>query len=176
MKYIRRFNEELKTDLVSVDYEKEEMYNEVDYRFNLLGYYFTVTFTKKSLLLKDNEVYFGTKYDDIPEICDFWVREFKTDESDFETLNISSTSPLTIFGAVSKITEDFINEYSPSVIKILHITSSRYRVNLLFMNKLNIDGNYRFTKMENKFDINQPSTLIYKNEFSDYIERFKSDN
>lgn len=171
MKILKTF-EELSIDIPSeIEYEKSVQYNKIEYTFLMYGFEFKVYFKKNYFYVEDSIYKFGNYPDDSDLICDYWTRDFETSENGFDTLNISNTSSLKIFGYVNKITEDFINEYSPSILQILHISQSRYRINKLFLDKLNIKF-YKFIKRENFRFPNNPITLIFKENLYEYIDKY----
>jgi hypothetical protein len=174
MKYLKNYkqlNEEINIDLLHIDNKKEKTPNgDIKYSFKLYDYNFQIIFEKYNFIKEYNEYGYT---DEITEniICDIWTRDFLTIEKDLKNLNISNVSSVKIYGVINKITEDFINEYSPSILSISHTTESRYKINSLFMDKLNING-YKWVKMTNKMLPNNPKTIIYKKEFEEQIKDY----
>jgi hypothetical protein len=120
MRYIKLF-EEINFQPRKKYYTKDEGDSIIVYTFDYDEFTFLVEFNK---------------------INDEWRRDFHTMEKGFESLNLSTKGALDIFSYVTKITEDFINEYLPKRLTINHTTASRFKINWKFINNMNISKDY----------------------------------
>lgn len=180
MNHIKTYNEvkltleEINIELIPIEYKKDISSKKITYSFSIYDFNFSVVFNKY-YFIEEKEMYYFSSYkdDEKIEICDYWTRDFHTSEKDFDTLNISNISAIKIFGIVNKIMNDFINDYNPSILQIMHISESRYKINSLFLDKLDIES-YSFMKIENKKLPNNPRTLIFKENLYNYMKIYKS--
>lgn len=130
MKYLKHFNEELSIDLQPIEYTKTQEFNKVKYNFSLEGYNWYVTFSSS-----DNNK---------------WTRDYDVVEQHYDDAKLSRSNfmqvgknPLKIISAVTYITKQFIEDYSPKCITILHINMNDEYCTINKMNKRSV-LNYRF--------------------------------
>lgn len=160
MKYLKRFNEELTSNLIPCEYELKKQDNLISYLFKFGGYNFILGFSK----------YTGQK----SEECSIWSRNFETRESEFDSLNISNTSALKIYGMISYLTEIFIEDYNPDIIEILHTTESRFRINKIFINKIGNDYLKKKVVFNHSDGFKVIKTVLIKEEFLDFYPKYSS--
>lgn len=134
MKYIKLF-EELEYKPKSIFYTKEEGEETVVYTFDHGDYTVNCEFNK----IADN----------------VWRRDFYTMEEGFIGVNAGPTFAINNFAYITKITQDFINEYQPEMVEINHTDKKRFDLNWKFMQNMNIKG-YQITNDDIK-------TIIKKN-------------
>ena len=84
-----------------------------------------------------------------------WRRDFYTMEEGFNGVNAGPTFAINNFAYITKITQDFINEYQPEMVEINHTDKKRFDLNWKFMQNMNIKG-YQITNDDIK-------TIIKKN-------------
>jgi hypothetical protein len=163
MKYLKLF-EELTFSPKKIFYTKDEGQSTILYSFDYDVYSFMVEFTK-CYLLKDDTISMEKSNDILSEL---WRRDFHTVEEGFGTLNISGKSAIDIYSYVAKITEDFLNEYSPDILMMTHTSKSRFNINWKFMENLNRSKDY-LIKPINTFSLSS-KTIVIKNKVSDLLK------
>jgi len=98
-----------------------------------------------------------------------WRRDFHTMEEGFGTVNAGGKNALDTYAYITKITEDFINEYKPDLLILFHTSESRFNVNWRFMQNIKIDSGYEIKPLKNPPFNNDIKTVIVKKDLEDLI-------
>ena len=148
MRYLKLY-EELTFEPKKIYYTKDEGDSLIVYTFDFGDYTYLCEFSK----IDDN----------------MWRRDFHTMEEGFGTVNAGSKNALDTYAYITKITEDFINEYKPDLLVLFHTSESRFNVNWRFMQNINIDSDYEIKPLKNPPFNNDIKTVIVKKDLEDLI-------
>jgi hypothetical protein len=148
MRYLKLY-EELTFEPKKIYYTKDEDDSLVVYTFDFGDYTYLCEFSK----IGDN----------------MWRRDFHTMEEGFGTVNAGGKNALDTYAYITKITEDFINEYKPDLLVLFHTSESRFNVNWRFMQNIKIDSEYEIKPLKNPPFNNDIKTVIFKKDSEDLI-------
>ena len=148
MRYLKLF-EELDFQPKKIYYTKDEGDSLIVYQFDFGDYTYLCEFSKIS--------------------ANMWRRDFHTMEEGFSTVNVGGKNALDTYAYITKITEDFINEYKPDLLILFHTSESRFNVNWRFMQNIKIDNDYEIKPLKNPPFNNDIKTVIVKKGLDDLI-------
>ena len=148
MRYLKLF-EELTFEPKKIYYTKDEDDSLIVYTFDFGDYTYLCEFSK----ISDN----------------IWRRDFHTMEEGFGAVNVGGKNALDTYAYITKITEDFINEYKPDLLVLFHTSESRFNVNWKFIQNINIDSDYEIKSIKNPPFNNDIKTVVVKKELEDLI-------
>lgn len=121
----------------------------------------------------DSLVVYTFDFGDYTYLCEFskiednmWKRDFHTMEEGFNTLNVGGKNAIDTFSYITQITEDFLNEYNPDLIIMLHTSKSRFNVNWKFIQNIKIHD-YKIIPINLFNDI---KTIIVKKNLEDLVD------
>lgn len=161
-----KFFEELTFIPKDIHYDLNESENVKEYQFFFSDFSFIVEFTRQVV----DDTYEIYNYDELSEheevIISGWRRDFYTEENGYSSIKQSSSTALSIYSFVTRITQDFIDSFQPEFLVTTHTSASRFKLNLRFVNNLNIPG-YSVSYTTGTY----PKTFIYQNQYKPEIDQ-----
>lgn len=124
----------------------------------------------------DSLIVYTFDFGDYTYLCEFskiggdmWRRDFHTMEEGFGTVNAGGKNALDTYAYITKITEDFLNEYNPDLLVLFHTSQSRFNVNWNFMKNMKISNEYEIKPLKNPPFNNDIKTVVVKKDLEDLI-------
>jgi hypothetical protein len=90
-------------------------------------------------------------------------------EEGFETVNVGGKNALDTYAYITKITEDFLNEYNPDLLILFHTSRSRFNVNWSYMQNMKISDDYEIKPLQNPPFNTDMKTVVVKKYLEDLI-------